>query len=186
MEFLIRHRGSWMATVLITVAILVSSPVPAKAQDDSKLQLYEQSIKAGLVYNFLKYTTWPGTAPGRLRVCLYGGNPLDGNLSLLEGRTAQQATINIVYVDSINELVNCSLVFIDKNQKESLSAILSSLNSKHILTVSDMGDFAQQGGMVELTSENRRIALYINKRAVDHAGLIIQARILKLAKLVSG
>ena len=39
--------------------------------------------------------------------------------------------------------------------------------------------------MVEMATEGSRITLYVNKSAVDRAGLAIQARLLKLAKLVA-
>jgi hypothetical protein len=54
------------------------------------------------------------------------------------------------------------------------------------LTVSDIDQFAAQGGMVEFGREDQKIDLLINKNAVDAAGLNIQARLLKLAKLVPG
>jgi len=165
-------------------------PADLKAEDSSKLKLQEQTIKAGLVYNFLKYTTWPDNSSlikeNRLRICFFGNEPLDGNLSPLEGRTAQQSTINIVHISEINKTGECSLVFIDRDNANILPDLLSFLKGKQVLTVSDIDEFAKLGGMVELTIENKRIVLYINKNAVDESGLIIQTRLLKLAKLVSG
>jgi hypothetical protein len=161
-----------------------------KAQESRQLQLPEQTIKAGLVYNFLKYTTWPDNSfsdkKGRLFVCLFGGEPLAGGLSQLEGQTAQQSIISVAHIEDINEAAGCNLLFVNRNSERKLPELFSFLRGKHVLTVSDMEDFVSQGGMVEMTTQNKRITLYINKGAMDRSGLTIQSRLLKLAKLVSG
>jgi uncharacterized protein DUF4154 len=161
---------------------------PSLHAQEKPLQLYEQKIKAGLVYNFLKYTTWPANAApqGTLHVCLFGGDPFDGYLSPLKGRTAQQAVIDITTITRVSEAENCNMVIIPSSQAKSLPALLEFLKDKHVLTVSDIDQFARLGGMVEMTKENEKINLYINKTAVQGAGLGIQGQMLKLAKIVSG
>ncbi len=190
MGVLIQHTLSSKVLITFVAALCFFVPASAKADDNSKLQLQEQTIKAGLVYNFLKYTTWPGDLPSTkqssLRICFFGKEPLDGNLSRLEGRTAQKSTISIVHVDDISKTADCSVVFINRDNANILPALFSFLKDKHVLTVSDIDEFAKLGGMIELTKEDKRIALYINKSAVDRAGLTIQTRLLKLAKMVSG
>ncbi len=162
---------------------------PARAQDQP-LQLYEEKIKAGLLYNFLKYTSWPVDSSGKMKnslhVCLLGDGPFDGYLYPLQGKTAQQYVITISKINAAAEAVNCSLVYIHRDREDSLPQILQSLKGRHILTVSDIDQFAAQGGMVEFGREDQRIDLLINKNAVDAAGITIQARLLKLAKLVPG
>jgi len=163
--------------------------IPSEAQgpDGVRLQLNEQTIKAGLVYNFLKYTTWPeGSDKGHLRVCLFGQDPENSYLASLEGQTAQQSVISLMRKDSINDMADCSMVFVDASRKGSLPDLIAFLNGRHALTISDMNEFARLGGMVELTMENKRVALHINDKAISKAGLSIQGRLLRLAKLVSG
>ncbi|HTK84749.1 MAG TPA: YfiR family protein [Patescibacteria group bacterium] len=160
---------------------------PVRAQDQP-LQLYEEKIKAGLLYNFLKYTSWPTDSAGKggLRVCLLGDGPFDTYLYPLQGRMAQQYVIAITKIANASEAGNCSLVYIHRDREDSLPQILQSLRGRHVLTVSDIDQFAAQGGMVEFGREDQKIDLLINKNAVDAAGLNIQARLLKLAKLVPG
>ena len=167
---------------------LIFTPCAAQA-DENAGGAFEQKIKAGLVYNFLKYTVWPQmeNTPdrGKLNVCLFGGDPFDGYLSPLEGRTAQQELIVILKLKHIEQTEVCSLIFVHKSQVGRVPDLLAFLKGKPALTVSDIPDFAQEGGMVEMAKEDEKINLYINKGAVDHAGLDIQKRMLRLAKLVS-
>ncbi|MBI1215083.1 MAG: DUF4154 domain-containing protein [Alphaproteobacteria bacterium] len=168
---------------------LCFSSRPARAADDGGLKLYAKTIKAGLVYNFLKYTEWPADTPvrrdKRLTVCLFGSNPLGGNLAPLNGRTAQQAVIRIVTIGSIDKTGDCSLVFVREDKRDALRGLLDRLKGRPVLTVSDIEGFAAAGGMIELATESQRITLYVNKRAVDDAGLSIKGRLLGLAKMVS-
>jgi len=172
--------------IFLFVSILWSLLCTPAQANEKPLVLYEQKIKAGLVYNLLKYTTWPKAMHnGKLHICLLGGDPFDGYLSPLEGRTAQQTVISIHHVDEIEKTEKCHLVVIHNTQSNNLPALLEFLHAKSILTISDMKGFALQGGMIEMAKENEKISLYINKEATTQAGLTIEDPMLKLAKIVA-
>jgi hypothetical protein len=48
-----------------------------------------------------------------------------------------------------------------------------------------MAQFAEHGGMVELTRQNEKISLHINTESLNSARLAIDERMLKLAKIIS-
>jgi hypothetical protein len=184
------HKRRKIPALLLLAAVLWLGTAQAQGMSAPPLELYEEKIKAGLVYNFLKYTVWPAEAlsgsNGRLRVCLLGDDSSDGYLYPLEGRTAQQYVIVITRIGSVSDAANCSLVFVHRSQEGALPRLFQFLKGKHVLTVSDIGRFAEQGGMVELGKDNDKISLLINKRALDSSGLSIQSRLLKLARMVQG
>lgn len=185
MDFLVCRRCLKILIGLSTVLYSCLIPVGAQGQ---QLELFEQKIKAGLVYNLLKYTTWPEDTESRnkLQLCLLGGDAFDGYLFPLEGRTAQQALIVLDNVKNVNEVTDCSIIIISRSHEDNLPELIQFLKNKHILTISDIEQFSKRGGMVELAKEGEKINLYINKKAVEDAGLNIQDRMLRLAKLVSG
>jgi hypothetical protein len=174
---------------VIAAAAILLLPLPrAVFAADSALQLNEQTIKAGLVYNFLKYTTWPpDSSPhrkGSLIVCLFGAAPSNSYLQPLQGQTAQQAVISLVRKSGAGDMKECSVIFVDSDGEAQLPALLASIKGEHILTASDIDGFARMGGMVELTMVDKRVALFVNNKAVEAAGLSIQGRLLNLAKKV--
>jgi hypothetical protein len=193
MALLVQGRAIKICAFTLAV-IMAASLVSAEAQEDAmagnKLQLNAQTIKAGLVYNFLKYTTWAGRAlpqeKERLKVCLFGNSPASSYLFPLEGKTAQQYVIALEQKSSISSTVDCNAIFIDAGEKDDLPDLLEFLKGKNILTLSDMSQFSSLGGMVELATVDRKVVLYINKKALDKAGLSIQSRLLNLGKMVSG
>lgn len=173
---------------ICTAFVLCLRFVSAYAEE-KPLALYEQKIKAGLVYNLLKYTTWPKASTsqeaGKLHICLFGNDAFDGYLSPLEGRTAQQVPIFITQVTKVQDTADCSVIVIHRSEEQHLNELLQFLKNKNILTISDIEQFAQRGGMVEMTREEEKISIYINTDAVNLAQLDIQERMLKLAKIVS-
>lgn len=171
---------------LIAVLVFCASSFPARS-DEQPLALYEQKIKAGLVYNLIKYTQWPEKTIGeKLHLCLFGGDPFNGYLAPLEGRTAQQVTISIKRINDIPATKNCHILVIHEDQKSQLAGLLASLENENILTVSDIKAFATQGGMVELAKENEKISLHINNNSIIQNRLKIDDRMLKLARIVPG
>jgi hypothetical protein len=188
-------KGIFAAAILGVPALLAMHTYA----NEQSLPLYEQKIKAGLVYNLLKYTEWPKIAAvqsdkksaevsniATLQICLFGDDPFDGYLSPLEGRTAQQATISIIHITQVQQTERCSAVIIHRNQAHQLTQLLQFLRGKNVLTISDIAQFAEQGGMVEMTRQDEKVALHINKDSLDNAKLNIDARMLKLATIVSG
>jgi hypothetical protein len=174
---------------MMAVAVAGLFCLPLKAHATDSMNLNAQKIEAGLIYNFLKYTTWPSaTLSGektKLSVCLFGDDAFDGYLYPLEGRTAQQFTISIRHIYNVNSIDSCHVVFIHESQRHNLRAIFSRLKGKNILSISNIPNFAKQGGMVEFNmGQDKHIHLHINRNSIGTAGLHIEDRLVKLAKVV--
>lgn len=165
---------------LLLAALLV---LPASAQN---LQLAEQDIKAGLLYNFLRYTQWPQSAhPDQAAiVCVYGADPFGGRLAPLAGRTVNQRNIQIRSVRSYADVDACSLLVVSSDERANWPQLRAHLAQRNVLTVSDYDGFAVSGGMIEFTRTNNRIGVLINVAAVQAANLSVQDRLLHLATTV--
>jgi hypothetical protein len=169
-------------TTLFAFLLLVAAPFAHAAEN---VQLVEQKIKAGLIYNFLKYTTWPGVpdhAP--LVVCLLGGDPFEGHLNPLAGRTVNQHTIEVRSLKSAAESSACLILIIHQSEGASWPQLRKTLAGTDILTVSDVNGFAQAGGMIEFARADERITVKVNVDAIGATRLRVQDRLLKLASIV--
>ncbi len=174
------HLRRALAGLVFVTALLG----PAAAQDG--LRLIEQDIKAGLVYNFLRYTRWPAPAQSEpaLTVCLYGGDPFDGRLAPMAGRTVNRRAIQLRAISAERELDQCSAVFINADVRAQWPRLRTYLARRSILTVSDYDGFARAGGMLEFTRLNNRIGVLVNVEAARAADLEVQDRLLRLASVV--
>lgn len=146
----------------------------------------EQDVKAGMLYNFLRYTDWPGSAhaPGAMTVCVYGADPFSGRLASMAGRTVNQRPIVVRATRTASELAECSLIFINAEERSDWPRLRAALARRHVLTVSDYEGFANAGGMIEFTRANNRVGVRINVAAAEAADLAVQDRLLRLATVV--
>ena len=187
MDFLGRMARSVLNRLLI--ACIVLAGICSYAQAASPLTLQEQKIKAGLVYNFLKYTNWTSgsiTKDGGLRVCLVGGDAFHGHLFPLQNRTAQQMPIHIVELGDLDKSTSCTVAVLHHSLRSEMGQLVPQLTNHGVLSISDMRGFAKNGGMVELSvGRDRRIHIFVNQTAVQSAGLDIQDRLLKLSQVVN-
>jgi hypothetical protein len=171
------------AALTVLVLLAVAGAPQARAADG--VQLVEQKIKAGLIYNFLKYTAWPAMADqAPLTVCLLGGDPFDGHLGPLAGRTVNQHTIEVRSIRTVAEADACATLILHQNEGASWAQVRKSLAGKDVLTIADFDGFANAGGMIEFARTDERIGVKVNVDAIARTRLRVEERLLKLATVV--
>lgn len=152
-------------------------------------QSREYQIKAAFLYNFAQFVDWPSAAFANTNapfsIGILGDDPFDGVLD----ETIQDETINghkIVAVRSqqIEELKNCQIIFVSKSEKRRIPEILTELDSKPILTVSEIDGFAQYGGGINFFLAGTKVRFEINPGAAQSDGLKISSQLLSLGKIV--
>jgi len=176
-----------LASRLVFAALSIAMSVAQGARAEENVQLIEQKIKAGLIYNFLKYTQWPAGSrqtTGPVVVCMLGGDSFDGNLQPMSGRTVNERAIEVRGIDSAAQIAPCALLIINGAKKLEWPQLKAALANQSIMTVSDFEGFASVGGMLEFTRADNRIGVTINTDAVQATHLVVQDRLLKLASAV--
>lgn len=144
----------------------------------------EAQLKAAFVYNFTKYVIWPTAteqASGNLRVCVLGKSAFTDEIAQLNGREVRSFVLEVVKLDSADALDSCHLLYLSGIDAR---LVLGKVHSQSILTISDEDDFVQQGGMIGLVTEGRRIRFDVNLGSAKNAQLQISSRLLQLARRV--
>jgi len=67
-----------------------------------------------------------------------------------------------------------------------LSAYLQLAYKRSILTVSDIENFASQGGIIGFIEQNGKVRFEINLDAAQQSKIRINSRLLNLARIISG
>ena len=180
-----KPASRWLTAAL--AAAMVSTTIPARAQDAGTASL-EYQIKATFLYTVAKFVDWPAgkidaTAP--VRVAVYGKDPFGPTLErTLEGKTVNGRPLVIERLSGLEQARRYHILFISSGEKKRLRQILGALDDESVMTVSDMPDFAEQGGMVNLVMKENSVSLEINVGAAERAHLKISSRLLKLARVV--
>ena len=168
--------------------VLLGVFCPLNSQN-SELRPSEYEIKAAFLYNFAKFIEWPNSSTQCLQdsaiIGILGEDPFGIILEHVIGeKTIRMKKISIQRYSDIQNIRECHILFISQSERERLSAVLYQLRQRHILTVSEIDHFAEQGGMIGLYIENNRIRFRINQDAIEAANLRISSKLLKLASSV--
>jgi hypothetical protein len=77
------------------------------------------------------------------------------------------------------------LIFISKSEENHVAEIFSQLDSKPILTVSEINSFAQNGGIIDFYLQGNKVRFEINPDSAQRRGLKISSQLLNLGKIVT-
>lgn len=167
--------------VLLTLATgLLSSPVQAQTSN-------EYQVKAAFLYNFAKFVDWPAEAFGGssapLVIGVVGDDPFGAALEqAINGKTISGRPLAVRRLKWGQDLRSCHILFIGSSERKRLPQILQSLSGASVLTVGDMRQFNQQGGIINFILEASKVRFEINSRGADQARLRISSKLLALAK----
>lgn len=138
-------------------------------------------MKLAYIYNIMKFVYWDDE---NIKFCISGFNPFGNKLKSITNKKIQNREISLSNSFNIEDLKECSVIFISKSEKYSFEAILESIEKKEILTISDIEKFAKSGGMVELQTVNEKISILVNLKKVNESNIKISAKLLEVATIL--
>ncbi len=181
-QSLCESKGLRFLLLLTALAGLVLTPLQTYADKNS---LQEYDIKAAFIYNFAKYVSWPEKTftfkKEPLILGLLGKHPFGSKINALDGKKIHKRTLKVITIKNYAQATKCHLLYISSSESRNLKNIWPFLKTKNILTISDMDNFAESGGMIELIVKDDKIRFIINPQAATRAGLSISSQLLKLA-----
>ena len=77
--------------------------------------------------------------------------------------------------------LSCRVLFIGSSEEGRLKEILTTLDKTGVLTVSDMPNFLQRGGMIQFVLDGNKVRFEVNLRPAQDAGLTVSSELLKVA-----
>ncbi|MGH9449601.1 MAG: YfiR/HmsC family protein [Terriglobia bacterium] len=191
------HAWSWKAlrlkicagltagVVLWAAGSAVSSLGAAGASAPS-----EYAVKAAYLYNFSRFVRWPpaDTTADFFRICVLGTDPFGRVLDrVIAGESMDGVRIVARRISLPDEVTGCRILFISSSEAGKLAQILAALSNRDVLTVSDLPEFTDDGGMIGFVLEGNRVRFEVNAATAQRAGLKVSSQVLKLAvKVIKG
>ena len=145
----------------------------------------ENKFKMALIFNFARYSEWPeSTSQQVMHFCVLGDKALLAELEKLSGRKIKQRVIEVHEVGAEGSMGDCELLVLGGKDRKRIALALAAVKNEPTLTVGELPDFIDGGGMINLYRENGRVRFEINPYEAQRSGLLISARLLQLAKIV--
>ena len=153
------------AATIVAVALVAAFPRVTTGQ---LVPAREYEIKAGFLFNFCKFIDWPDdaftSARDDLRLEVIGHDPFSGALDrLVAGKSIKDHAVVIVYSKDVSPGPRGHVVFVSASERKRLSVLLSGLIGRPTLTVSDIDQFAEHGGVIGLVAGGQSVGFVVNR-----------------------
>ena len=180
----IRPKGRF--NKLLMFALLVAFCAGGAAAPLAAADITEQQVKAGFVFNFVRFIEWPEaamTTDQHLKLCLLGRSDVEREMeNMMRGKVANGHAIDVSYIRGADEAQGCQVVFIDASERRKLKAGLPAVPGA--LVIGDFDGFARQGGTINFVMQDNKITFDINVAMAQRAGLKVSSRLLAVAHAV--
>jgi hypothetical protein len=141
----------------------------------------EYQVKAAFIFNFAKFVAWPDSSATPLVIGIAGEDPFGDLLdNAVRGKTAAGRTIEVRRLGDKDDPHGCNILFVSASEKRRFADLIQRAGNG-VLTVGELPEFAQDGGVVRFFIENNRVRFQINAKAVEKSGLKIHSQLMSLA-----
>ena len=173
MSFFGKHR---LAQALLLLAALLCQPATAQNMPT------EQSLRAAMVFNFLKFTEFPPEAIAnaqQIRLCIAVGDSRQAEaLAELSGRKVWGRELIVANLAGRGD--GCHVLYVDSSQR--WNAAVEQRTLPRTLTISAYPGFARDGGMIEIALQEDGARFDINLAEGRRAGFRFSPQLLRLAR----
>ncbi len=170
----IRHSG--LAGVLLLALSVNAQPVS------------ESKWKAAFIYNVVRFSEWPAETVfdnDTINVCISVNSALSRSSDQLNNRTVNGKRLVIwAWQPSPDAPRLCHVLYTWANDREYLRQIQNDLTMKSVLTIADDDGGGDDGSIITMHTNQKKIVFDINMRAAKKARLSLSSNLLRLARTV--
>ncbi len=175
-----KYCGQW----IVSCYVILMGVFPSSSYAVGAAEEYE--IKSVYLFNLGNFIHWSEAVFSQSKtfeICILGINPFGKNLEyVIQNRqTLQKLPVVIKDNRQFTEKDSCHILFISESAKDQIATLLPALKMKAVLTVSDIDNFIEQGGMVQFFPYEGKIRLLLNLKAIETAGLKADANLVRIA-----
>lgn len=145
----------------------------------------EYQIKAGYLYNFTKFITWPADNAEAFNLCIVGDDPFGELIDPIEQRSVMGRPIKLSRfgsLGSIDKELHCHILFVSS----SIKYTSATRNVDNTLIVGESEDLIAQGGIIRFVNKQGKIKLQCNQKRIKQSGLKISAKLLEVCEVIKG
>jgi hypothetical protein len=169
-------------TVAVTAFLIFAllNPNTGFASDTSP----EYAVKAAYIFNILRFTEVADNSvfadANEIKICLLGDNKFGSYITPIESKNINGKPLSITTKTSLQQSLDCHLIFVGNSSEYSANKIAKSLGDKKIIVVGNDLDFVRNGGMFAFYIENKKVRLGLNRNTLERSKLKISSLLLEV------
>ncbi|MDH5756054.1 MAG: YfiR family protein [Nitrospinota bacterium] len=165
------------------VLVFIPATALSLAEDSSER---EKAIKAGYIYNFAKFVSWPSAtkAAGRIIFCV-GEDPAFTIIfrNIVAGKKIGNLPVDVVDMFAGDSPIPCHVLYIPHTKPDLVEQLLDDYPGKPVLSVGDASDFIGKGGIISFFVDGGRLRFEIGLSNAGKSGLVLSSELLELARI---
>jgi len=146
----------------------------------------EYQLKSAFIYNFATFIAWPEDIGSSLTLCVAVPQDEMKYFSSLEGRPVGKMKVAVRRLERDDSAEGCRILFVSDAESAGLDDWLSDVADQQVLTVAESEDWLKKGVMMDLLLHEKRVVFDVNVEAARGEGIVINSRLLRLARKVYG
>jgi len=144
-------------------------------------------VEAAYLFNFAKFMNEPAHSPDSFTIAVVGKSAI---VQMLEKITTNEQVngrpLKVVHAATADQARNCDIIFLGESEAARIDKDIAVLAGSNALTVSNVPDFMQHGGMIQFQVVDNRVRFSVNLDAVNKEKITLSSELLKVAMSVSG
>ena len=147
----------------------------------------KEETQAIFMANFVKFVKWPEPlhSESTIIIGVIGKDPFGENLrKVFAGKDFGGRNVEVKQFQSPPVGSVCHMLFISSSEEKKLSEILDAVKNQSILTVAEIKQFVESGGIINFTVVGEKVRFEINLGQAKKINLKINPKLLKLAVTV--
>jgi hypothetical protein len=179
-----------VALRLLALVFAILSAVRPGAAAAGQARASEADIKAAYLFDFAQFVRWPPDAfpaGAPFTICILGKDPFGASLDRTLGKDQIDGRrVAARRLTKVEEAESCQIVYVSNSERPRLETVLRTLGHNHTLTVSDMDQFIDRGGMIQFVAAGNRVRFALNLHAAAAVQLEASSELARVAVTVRG
>lgn len=157
----------------------------------SQPQGQEYNLKAAFLYRFLDYVEWNSmssvnsNAEDPLRIAILGESGLYAPLmEISRDKRAGPRTIRVRQISSVTEIGTSQVVFVSRNYKYGIDAVLNRMADKPALIISEQKGDVDKGSHINFLISDNKLKFEVNLKSASRSGIKIGSQLLQHATVI--
>jgi len=176
--------GKRLAALTALLSLLLALP-----DTTAQTRPTQFDVEAAYLLNFGKFVNWPQNSaqPGAFTICVFGDDPFGPMLErTIAGEKLEGHPVTGKRIEDPQEASGCSILYIHASEATRVARVLAQVQGRPVLTVSDMPNFLDHGGIIQFVMVGDRVRFEVNLQPTNQDGLMLSSELLKVAVKVRG
>jgi hypothetical protein len=178
-------------TGVLSIILLLFFPIFSQPGSEGRVKLEEYPLKALIISRFFNFVKWPAASgntgdSSHFVLGVFGKTPiLEHEQTFYEEIELPEKKVTIKKISQLGQINECHALIIAPTESGRLKEILSITGDKPILSIGDTRGFAEEGVLINLYREGKKVKFEINYSAVKKSGLVFSSKLYKLARIIN-